>query len=191
MAHLAREPAGARAHDERTPSGSAAANIPFVYAPMAKARNDLLLRGHLRQSAYAPGSPMLIVLEPVLYGTPRSGRTSRGDVSAQTASPAPSNSSRSLRGVSRHVQRHLAARRLPDHHPRLGDHATRQQGDAVRGHDRHHLSARWTGYRPGGRGGAGTGDGGGTTGDDCRRLDGDPPRSTRDAPRERRVDLYR
>lgn len=46
------------------------ANIPFVYSPMAKARSDLRLGGYVRQSAYAPGSPMLVVLEPRLFDNP-------------------------------------------------------------------------------------------------------------------------
>jgi hypothetical protein len=48
----------------------AAANIPFVYTAMAKARSDLLLPGYLAQSAYAPGSRMTLVLEPKLFGEP-------------------------------------------------------------------------------------------------------------------------
>ncbi len=55
---------------EQVALGGSAANVPFVYSPMAKARSDLMLGGQVRQSAYAPGSPMLIVLEPFLYGNP-------------------------------------------------------------------------------------------------------------------------
>lgn len=57
-------------HVQTQAMASAATNVPFVYAPMAKARSDLLLRGHLIQTTYAPGSAMDIVLEPLLYGLP-------------------------------------------------------------------------------------------------------------------------
>ena len=50
--------------------GAATANLPFVYAPMAKARSNLLLRGYLVQPSYTPGSLIEVVLEPVLYGLP-------------------------------------------------------------------------------------------------------------------------
>jgi hypothetical protein len=44
--------------------------IPLHYAVMAKARSDLLLRGRILQQEHAPGSPMEIQLEPMVYGTP-------------------------------------------------------------------------------------------------------------------------
>ena len=40
------------------------------YSVMAKARSNFLLNGKLTQSAYGPGSPMAITLEPTLYGQP-------------------------------------------------------------------------------------------------------------------------
>jgi len=47
-----------------------AGSLPFVYSVMAKARSDLRLGGSLVQNAYLPGSPMLLTLEPTVYGQP-------------------------------------------------------------------------------------------------------------------------
>ena len=44
--------------------------VPFTYAPMVKARSNLLLHGFVAQLSNAPGSPMTVVLEPSLYGEP-------------------------------------------------------------------------------------------------------------------------
>jgi|GEM_PF-721747 len=51
-------------------SSAGGASVPFVYSAMAKARSDLLVRGFVAQSAHAPGTPIAVVLEPVLYGEP-------------------------------------------------------------------------------------------------------------------------
>lgn len=59
--------AGALTHGFGT-AGSGGA--PFWYSVMAKAESDLLLRGRVEQTDYAPGTPMQIVLEPTLFGVP-------------------------------------------------------------------------------------------------------------------------
>ena len=54
-------------------STSAAGNwggLPLYFTVMAKARSDLRLGGRIEQASYSPGSPLHIVLEPVLYGQP-------------------------------------------------------------------------------------------------------------------------
>ena len=45
-------------------------SVNFYYSVMAKARSDLRLGGFLAQSSYTPGSPMVLTLEPTLYGQP-------------------------------------------------------------------------------------------------------------------------
>jgi hypothetical protein len=49
---------------------SQGSSVNFYYSVMAKARSDLRLNGFISQSSYEPGSPMLLVLEPTLYGQP-------------------------------------------------------------------------------------------------------------------------
>lgn len=44
--------------------------VNFYYSVMAKARSDMRLNGFISQSSYEPGSKMLLVLEPTLYGQP-------------------------------------------------------------------------------------------------------------------------
>ncbi|WP_018622927.1 M64 family metallopeptidase [Spirosoma luteum] len=49
---------------------TAETSVNFYYSVMAKARSDLRLGGFLAQSSYTPGSPMVVTLEPTLYGQP-------------------------------------------------------------------------------------------------------------------------
>ncbi len=148
---------------------AAAANVPFVYAPMAKARSDLLLRGYLVQSSYAPGSPIDVVLEPVLYGLPVDldhpveVRVVRPDGVASTVALAqePSGQYRGTFTGTGQLGAYQFTAHVTTTTP-LGNIVTRYRS--------------MTGiiFRPGGggtgTGPGGTGDGGGTMGDDCRRA---------------------
>jgi hypothetical protein len=148
---------------------AAAANVPFVYAPMAKARSDLLLRGHLVQSSYAPGSPIDVVLEPVLYGLavdldhPVEVRVVRPDGVTSTVALAqePSGQYRGTFTGTGQLGAYQFTAHVTTTTP-LGNIVTRYR------------SMTGIMFRPGhsgtGPGGTGDGDGGGTMGDDCRRA---------------------
>jgi hypothetical protein len=148
---------------------TASANVPFVYAPMAKARSNLLLRGYLIQSSYLPGSPIDVVLEPVLYGLPVDldhpveVRVVRPDGVASTLALAQDPSGQ-YRGTFTGTGQ-LGAYQFTAHVT-----ATTPLGNIVT----RYRSMTGIIFRPGGTGtgqdGTGTGDGGGTMGDECRRA---------------------
>jgi hypothetical protein len=148
---------------------TASANVPFVYAPMAKARSNLLLRGYLIQSSYLPGSPIDVVLEPVLYGLPVDldhpveVRVVRPDGVASTLALAQDPSGQ-YRGTFTGTGQ-LGAYQFTAHVT-----ATTPLGNIVT----RYRSMTGIIFRPGGTGtgpgGTGTGDGGGTMGDDCRQA---------------------
>jgi len=160
---------------------AASTNVPFVYAPMAKARSNLLLRGHVVQTAYAPGSPIGIVLEPTLYGLPVrlddpvdvSVVRPDGLSDVVMVAQEPSGQYRGtftdtgLLGAYQ-ITAHVSAT-TP-----LGNRVTRYRsmtGIIYRSGHGDGSNGGPGGTGPGtGPGGTGTGPGGGTTRDDCRRA---------------------